>query len=215
MSEDTTKPRRYSRRKLRGRVTASWSTRVAYPKLHVVADCESLDNTPEEARDSASFASAPHLATVEWGRPCRMCSLESVLATCLATPVTAEDPAVFVSFTSQANPKSPDTAGGVWSYDWHAATQSGQDRLARLTRRANLKTVHAVCGLVAYGFVARSTADALTHNLRTLVREDVSEEPSADTVSCLWTLLGDSPPELDLDGGDHVDPWLTAQRLTR
>lgn len=217
METTTEKPRRYSRRVLRGRIPVAWSTRVTFPKLHVDPRCEALENTPEEAVGSERM-NAREIAACEWGRPCRMCSLESVLNTLLNTPCPHDGPGDdhtrFVTFTSQSNPRSPDQPGGPYAYQWHASTDSGRRRLLRVAAKAGLQVTHSACGPVAYGFVPADAVPALAQNLRTYCRDHIDEMPSADLVAYLWALLGDNPPELDFDG-DGLDAWDIASRLSR
>jgi hypothetical protein len=209
---DTTTKRRYSRRVLRGRVSTTWSTRVGYPKLHVDATCEALENTPEEAR-GVELMSALQIAGCDWGRPCRMCSLESVLNTLLDPKHHAAGTEMtFVSFTSQSNPLSPDQPGGPWSYAWHESTDSGKQRLVRVAQRAGLEISQTLCGPVAYGFVPADVVGALSHNLRSLHRPEVVELPDAAVIACVWALLGDNPPEIDLDN-EGLDAWDIATKL--
>lgn len=210
--DENTRNRRYPRRLLRGRPVAHYSTRVRFPKFHIVEDCEGFSATPAEAREVHTFTSAAELGCCEWGRPCRMCTLESVLLTCLSWDA---DEKVFVTFTSQSNPRSADAS--PFSYDWNESTQSGKKRLQRVARKAHLPLVHTVSGPAAYGFVTTLAAEVIAHNLRSLVVTDQVTLPRSTHVECAWTLLGDNPPEIDdqttRSGADSA--WRTAELLSK
>ena len=208
------KPRcRYPRRRLKGPIAAMFSARAPFPKYHIVDDCEGFASTPSEARLTRVFGDVVELGTFSEGRPCRMCALESVLVSVLdPRPHTERD--MFVTFTSQANPKSKDAS--VFHYDWLHATESGTRRLRRLGRRGNLALTGTCSGVVAYGFVSKDAADVLAANLRTVVIGHLAHLPGAPTIEVLWTLLGDNPPELSeaLGLNTDLDPWEVATLLT-
>lgn len=200
--------RRYPRRVLRGPITVTHSARLRFPKFHMVADCDSLERTPVEARATRDFASPMELALSTEGRPCRNCTLESVLITALKAPSKA-DP-VFVTTTSQANPLDP--GASVWKYKWSDSTESGRARVERLAQKANLPLAHTGVGPALYGFVSPDAAQVLRFNLRTQVVASLTELPDRELVETVWTLLGDNPPEL---AGSELedDPWVLAEAL--
>lgn len=211
MLEEPKKRTRYSRSPLSGEIEVVYSNRLKFPKYHVNPDCEGASATPEEARGRKTFESATYLGLDSEGRPCRMCSLESVLRTVFADHPGPEK--VFVSFTAQENPRNPDV--DVFSFNWSAATESGQRRVRRLARRGGLSVVRTTAGSTAYGYVNRAVADVLAHNLRTLVRETAKEVPDAAVIECMWALLNDDPPELaeQLNRSTNLDAWETARLL--
>jgi hypothetical protein len=211
-----TRVRRYSRRRLDGPVTVTFSARVRYPKFHITDECEALEATPEEARDIVTFDSAMDLGLSSEGRPCRICTLESVLVTVL-DPRRRHDEQrdgakVFLSFTSQANPSNPDS--DIVNYSWAKATASGQARLRRVARRTRLATTVTSSGIVAYGLVSEAAADVVAKNLRSVIRH-AAAVPGGEVLECLWALLNDDPPELAayLGSAPNIDAWETARAL--
>lgn len=204
-------PRSRRRRVLRGQVTVHHSTRVRFPKLHVDPACEGLERTPEEARATLRFANAEDLAGFDGGRPCRMCTLEPLLRTLLTTPTGDR---ALVTFSSQPNPLSPD--GSVFTYTWDAATPSGEARLRRLARSADLRPVGTPwCGLVVVGLVPTTAVQALVRNLRCHVLDPSPTLPSSEAVETFWALISDAPPQLDaaLDQAPRLEHWRTALAL--
>lgn len=213
MQNETMQKRRYPRRRLNGPIIAQFSARVNFPKYHIIDDCEGFASTPEESRIRRMFNNVVELGASGEGRPCRMCSLESVLISVL-DPRPAPQRDVFVTFTSQANPKNQDAS--VFHYDWLYATDSGMRRLRRLARRGNLAVTGTCSGPVAYGYVSSDAAHVLAANLRTMVIGSVDRIPQPPTIEVLWTLLGDNPPELAeaLGSDTGLDPWEVANLLT-
>jgi hypothetical protein len=205
--------RRYPRRRLRGFVDVSYSARVKFPKFHLVADCEGFVSTPDEARLSRRFDTAVELGVCAEGRPCRMCTLESVLVSVL-DPRPATERNILVTFTSQANPRSPDAS--VFHFDWLSATTSGASRLHRLARRGGLAVSATCSGPAAFGYVSTDAAAVLKSNLRSFVIGSGQPAPQPSTVEVFWTLLGDNPPELAAAMGEieGMDPWEVATLLT-
>jgi hypothetical protein len=177
----------------------------------MVSDCDSLERTPIEARVVREFASPAELAAARDGRPCRNCTLESVMITVLkAKP--GPDP-VFITTTSQANPLEP--GRNVWTYKWSDSTESGRARMDRVAKKVvseHLELAHTCVGPALYGFVSPETAEALRFNLRTQVVPSITEMPSRELVETVWTLLGDNPPELAGSQSDD-DPWFLADAL--
>lgn len=205
------KPRIYPRRQLRGPVEVHHSIRLKFPKFHMVADCDGLERTPEEARGVKHYESARALGLDMSGRPCRNCTLESTLITALHPRFfDSSEKKVFVTSTSQANPLDP--GAKIYSYKWRESSASGKERLLRLAKKTGLEVTSSAVGPVMFGFVPASSALILSHNLRTMTRSDISEMPSPEVVECVWTFLGDNPPELGLNS-DSLDPWELALML--
>lgn len=125
----------YPRRRLDAPLTVFHSSRLKYPKLHIVEDCDGLARTPEEARAQTTFTSVLEAATVDWARPCRLCALESVVIT-LGDPKGSPTRDTYVTFTSQASPRNQDAS--PLSFHWFDSTDSGVARLKRLARRLRL-----------------------------------------------------------------------------
>lgn len=211
-----TRVRRYSRRKLEGPVTVTYSLRVRYPKFHISSECEALEATHEEAQRSRTFPSATDLGLSDEGRPCRICTLESVLVTVLdprrAPEIAIEEVKVFLSFTSQANPANPDSK--ITNFEWGKATASGQARVRRVALRSRLSRTVTSSGLAAYGLVSTTAAEVVAKNLRSVVR-DSDAVPTAEVIECVWVLLNDDPPELaeHLGTRTNIDAWETARAL--
>jgi hypothetical protein len=211
-----TRVRRYSRRRIYGPVTVVFSARVKYPKFHITPECEALEATPEEARETRTFSSVTELGLSDDGRPCRICTLESVLVTVLdprrVHDVTRDGVKVFLSFTSQANPTNPDS--NITNFGWGKATASGQARVRRVALRSRLSTTSTSSGLVAYGLVSGTAAEVVAKNLRSVIRH-TGVIPGAEVLECVWVLLNDDPPELAEYLGIHpnIDAWETARAL--
>ena len=206
--------RRYPRRRLRGEVTVWYSERLPYPKYHFVRTCEGLERTPDEAVGERVFPDVFDLALDRDGRPCRMCALESVLVTALDRRKWIGAADVFVTSTSQANPRNPDSA--LARFEWGQWSDSGAARLRRLARRAGLTVTATVAGPVLWGWTDARTAACLAANLRSCVRTGVEPGSLDDAViEIAWALINDCPPELaELRGETSaIDAWDTARRL--
>ena len=210
-AKSTTTRRRRVRRRLNGSVTVWFSSRIKYPKLHLVRDCEALLTTPDEAVGTSEFASVFDLAITTVGRPCRMCALESVLLTVLHPDRRRSGQPVFFTSSSQANPLNPDA--GIRSFNWSKATESGEARLQRVARRSALPTTRTNAGIVVWGWTDQRGAAALAANIRTVVRPDHNGDVNSSIIEIAWSLLNDTPPELQGDSEDNLDPLILAARL--
>lgn len=198
----------YTHAKLIGPVEVAFSGRLRFPKFHIDHDCEGLERTPAEARLEKSYANASELGLDFSGRPCRQCSLESVLLTTLAPRPRVKK--VFVTATSQSNPLDP--GAKIYNYRWRESTESGRARIIRLAKALNFEIASTPAGPALYGFVPFSAAAILSHNLRTVIRREITEMPSAQVVEVAWTLYGDNPPELGMPA-ILADVWETAEAL--
>jgi hypothetical protein len=201
----TDSTRRYPRRILRGPQQVWFSRYAPHRKLHITADCEGLARTPADNVDTARI-NLTELANPDQGRPCRMCSLESVLYT--VCPVGTGGEGVFVTFTSQATPNDEGTR--LSSYQWSASTPSGRDRLVRVAKRFGFPLGQASCGPVTCGFVHQDAVTVLERNLRTAAVSDIETLPTLAQIEMFWTLADTDPVELNPDA---LDPWEMAALL--
>jgi hypothetical protein len=217
-SERASKPKRTSRRRLRGEVTVVYSTRVHFQRLHIDENCETLEKTPENARARMTFPNAWDLGCFDRGRPCRVCCLEPVLRAVLkARGVNPVRVPVLFTASAQACPSRDDV--NLRTYKWAEASDSAEQRLRRVARTVGLPTLQTAAGLVIYGVRSQETVNVIQLNLRTAstkVVSDVSEE----TIQTLWTLLNDNPPELMFepfpdDVDVNLDLWKMASMLCR
>lgn len=192
----------------------SRSSSNTFPKFHLDIGCSGLQRVvvwPEQDRTltAVDYDSYHALGIDDTGRPCRVCALEQVLDVVLR-PKSKRHKLVFTSFTSQGNPDENPAR-----YKFSASTESGQERLYRIANRLDLPVVRSSSGPVAYGFLPHMSIPILRRNLRTFVRDDVTELPSGPTIECLWALLDDNPPERrsPFDVDDTADPWEIAELL--
>lgn len=149
-------------------------------------------------------------------RPCRKCALEPVAVARLRA--AAGDPQVFVTFSAQPSMLE---ARGRNAFDFFSASETSQDRLARIAAATGLDTAVTRVGVVAYGFVGTSVVAFLASNFRTEARRDVTESPSATTVTLAWTYWTQDSSQIDqwdVDAAASVDAerdsWVWAELVT-
>lgn len=204
-------------KRLKGRQSVTFSSRAAVPKLHLDPECEGLERTPEEARTTEEFSTTFRLAKNPQSRPCRMCTLASVLRTVCDKQLRRNDDRVIVSFTSQASPDRVD--GDVWRDEYQKATESGAERLRLLAEAMNWQTVNTLAGPAAVAELSRSAAEVVAANLRCVTLPVAKlDEVSTRRLEAFWTLSSDNPHEQRADGerGTAVARlWEMAGYLTR
>lgn len=206
---DSFNMRVYPRRQLRGEVEICFSERLKFPKFHMIWDCDAF-KTPDVVKGYATYQSVDSLGLDTSGRPCRNCTLESVLLTVFKNDVNkSKEKQVFVTLTSQGNPLDP--GQDIFKFPWKEPSESSKRRLLRVAQKCSLTLTQSVFGPVLFGFVAESTAKILAHNLRTVIREDVQELPDTSAIECFWSFLNDNPPELSLS--QDFDPWVVSMMI--
>ncbi len=210
MSSDSTHDRGESRpaRILRGPVTAWYSPRAPYPKVHLDDECDGLRYS--SLIEGVAFRDVFELAEAPDVRPCRICALEAVLYSVLRHSCTENKASgrVYVTCTAQSVPGEPGT--NTRDFDWHSATLTAQARLRRVARRFRLPTTNAAPGVVAHGMLPRRGVVILARNLRSVVRPEITELPPVEMVGLFWTFLSDSPPEVSTP---EVDAWELAKAV--
>ena len=194
-----------------GKVKVYHSPGGNFPKLHIDPKCDAINQIPEKVLRSKSFASTKNLSLTKKGRPCRKCTLESMLLTLLAEPDS--ESTAFITFSSQAKPDNPDS--NLLNYNWHQSTSSGIARLEKLVAASNLQMMKTSSGPVAFGNVNYATAKAISNNLRSVMRKGKTIL-SKDEVLCTWVLLNDNPPELaKYLQEEYLDVLATAKNLLK
>lgn len=137
-------------------------------------------------------------------RPCRLCTLETVLD----HGAQVGTPSVAVTFSGQFVPDEI----GVNVFEWEAASENSRSRLRRIAERMALRTVETSSGPAAFGLVTPSVAALLKSNLRSYeLSGGLAELCSADKVASeragyafesYWMLRNHRPPEVYTDQVD-------------
>lgn len=182
---------------LKGPVTVFHSTRARVAKVHLDSSCEGLSSTPECARSERTYMSLMDLLMDESTRPCRMCSLAACLvAAALIDPEPARG-AQLMTFSSQAAPGAFD--GNRFSFNYAESTPSGRERLVSITTQLKWPLVSTSVGPVSAAVMSARLAHVFSRNLRAVhLGTWTGDKPvPLGALEVLWTLLVDTPPELD------------------
>ena len=182
---------------LTGPVTVFHSTRTRVAKVHLDSSCEGLANTPECARSERTYMSLMDLLLDESTRPCRMCSLSPCLVAMALTDPEPTRGAELVTFSSQAAPGAFD--GDRFSFNYAESTPSGRERLVTLVTQLEWPLAFTSVGPVSAAVMSARLAHVFSRNLRavTLGKWAVDKPVPLGALEVLWTLLVDTPPELD------------------
>lgn len=217
-------------RLLDGPIDVVYSLAQTFPRLHIDDACRAFETVPETSRHQITFVDVYQLGLAESARPCRVCALESVLYTVLhddtqtGIPNAVANAGVndtrfgcheLVFFTTSPQPCPVRQDSSLARFKWTDSTDSARERVLRLGARCNLEVCHSVIGPVLYGTRTRRSAQVVRMNLRTSIAPTATVENPEVTVSTLWTLLNDNPPELVDEFADATALWQTATMLSR
>lgn len=197
-------PQRPARFPHERRVPIWYSTRVRLPKWHLDSACQGLEGVQVDWRGQSS-ATLLGLFTNSKGRPCRRCTLETVLTAVREAPSLNRGPVELVTFSGQPNPRELSPYG----FGYREVSDSGAARLVRIASAWHLDCVEGTqAGPVAWGVLPARLAGGLSRNLRT-VRSRVVPVDGARHVALMWEMLVNRPPEI-IDGAT-ADPVLLWQ----
>lgn len=218
---------RSSRTPSRLAVALKRDVREAHPKLHLEPDCGALRFLPPLTQEEAEALAAPGRGSVgmvaedftdeelvdpgQDHRLCRRCALETVASHLIAS---GSGRGCLVTFSAQ--PLVPVSRGEVWQ-----ASQTGQERVARIAARTGLATVDTVAGVVAYGQVPEQAKAVLGMHLRVFELPAVpAGAADEESMELFWGLVSNRPPARrpvptpGLRGeADEVDPWRLTQAV--